>query len=62
MFSAKFVETPMAISVALLTIPRPRAMMKNKKKPTKMPRITAATILRSEGLVAVSAINFYLHG
>jgi hypothetical protein len=62
MFSAKFVETPMSIPVIVLTIPRPRAITKNKKNPMKMPRMTAAIIRRGEGLVVVSAINFYLHG
>jgi hypothetical protein len=39
----------------------PRAIMKNRKNPTKMPRIAAAITRRSEGLGIFSAIEFFLH-
>jgi hypothetical protein len=51
------VVTGIFIPIAWLNAPMKRANTKNRMKPTKIPRITAATILSASGLGSFSAIK-----
>jgi hypothetical protein len=55
------VETGIFIPIAWLNAPMKRANTKNRMKPTKIPRITAATILSTSGFGGVSAIKTLSH-